>query len=65
MLGRARMATAIRSLPGKVMLRPLSSKASTTSGSALGAVESGSEISTLKLYRDCMRLTYHIAAQAR
>ena len=44
MLGRARMATAIRSLPGKVMLRPLSSKASKTSGSALGAVESGSEI---------------------
>uniref|UniRef100_A0A7S2JEG3 Complex 1 LYR protein domain-containing protein n=1 Tax=Haptolina brevifila TaxID=156173 RepID=A0A7S2JEG3_9EUKA len=32
--------------------------------SALGAVEKPTDISTLKLYRDCMRLTYHIAAQS-
>ena len=31
-------------------------------GGGLGAVTSGDEIPTLKLYRDCMRLTYHIAA---
>ena len=30
----------------------------------MGAVEKPTDISTLKLYRDCMRLTYHIAAQA-
>lgn len=30
----------------------------------LGAVNSADEIPTLKLYRDCMRLTYHIAAQS-
>ena len=30
----------------------------------LGAVSSADDISTLKLYRDCMRLTYHIAAQS-
>lgn len=28
----------------------------------LGAVSHANDISTLKLYRDCMRLTYHIAA---
>ena len=31
-------------------------------GSPLGAVSSADEISTLKLYRDCLKLTYHIAA---
>ena len=30
----------------------------------LGNVTSADEIPTLKLYRDCMRLTYHIAAQS-
>ena len=30
----------------------------------LGAVSSADDIPTLKLYRDCMRLTYHIAAQS-
>ena len=30
----------------------------------LGVATSADEISTLKLYRDCMRLTYHIAAQS-
>lgn len=30
----------------------------------LGAVNSADEIPTLKLYRDCMRLTYHIAARS-
>jgi len=30
----------------------------------LGAVSSADEIPTLKLYKDCMRLTYHIAAQS-
>ena len=29
----------------------------------LGDVQQATEISTLKLYRDCMRLTYHVAAQ--
>lgn len=28
---------------------------------ALGAVENADDIPTLKLYRDCMKLTYHIA----
>ena len=31
---------------------------------ALGAVTSADEIPTLKLYRDCLKLTYHIAAQS-
>ena len=31
-------------------------------GNPLGAVSSADDISTLKLYRDCMRLSYHIAA---
>ena len=30
----------------------------------LGAVNNADEIPTLKLYRDCMRLTYHIAAHS-
>ena len=30
----------------------------------LGAVSSADDIPTLKLYRDCMRLTYHIAARS-
>jgi hypothetical protein len=30
----------------------------------LGAVSSADDIPTLKLYRDCMRLTYHIAAHS-
>jgi len=34
------------------------------SQSGLGAVNKPSDIPTLKLYRDCMRLTYHIAAQS-
>jgi len=44
--------------PSGVALRSLC----TASGSALGAVNKPSDIPTLKLYRDCMRLTYHIAA---
>jgi hypothetical protein len=34
----------------------------TVSNNPLGAVNTADEIPTLKLYRDCMKLTYHIAA---
>ena len=37
----------------------------TGTGSGLGAADSAEDITVLKLYRDCMRLTYHIAANVR
>ena len=33
-------------------------------GGGMGAASSADDIPTLKLYRDCMKLTYHIAAQS-
>jgi len=33
-------------------------------GGALGAVSTADQISTVKLYRDCLKVTYHIAAQS-
>lgn len=40
------------------------SAAAASGGEGLGAVSSADDIPTLKLYRDCMKLTYHIAAQS-
>ena len=41
--------------------RPLCTRSAVGPG-GLGAVSKPTDIPTLKLYRDCMRLTYHIAA---
>ena len=41
--------------------RPLCTRSAVGPG-GLGAVAKPTDIPTLKLYRDCMRLTYHIAA---
>ena len=41
-----------------------SDHSSSSAPGGLGNVTSADEIPTLKLYRDCMRLTYHIAAQS-
>ena len=54
---------------GRAPYRPLCTQsAERASGEAasggFGSVESAAEISTTKLYRDCMRLTYHIAAHS-
>ena len=34
-------------------------------GGTLGPVQKPDDVSTLRLYKDCMRLTYHIAAYVR
>ena len=44
-----------------VAARPTACRWMSTQG--LGAVENPADIPTKRLYRDCIRLTYHIAAE--
>ena len=49
---------------GGFVRRPSSPVGSVThSGGNFGSVQKPDDVSTLRLYKDCMRLTYHIAAQ--
>ena len=63
--GRVSTSTTVRlQANGCANARLLSGASSSKGHGGLGAVQDPSEIPTLKLYRDCMKLTYHIAAHS-